>query len=282
MGRMKIMALQADLSNKYETLFEMKNHELGKISKTRQAAWEYIWMQGQMPYLDPGNVLILKNQMPGARDVKTYDEWKRAGYSIKNGERALKIFSPRPNHKKGALLEVLNVFDITQTTRSYTWAPICDLPRTHLVALVLVAGVELAQFKKITPNTKNVAYLEKENTLVVNPYVDDELLMLHATENAIYRLREKNQLTYFLQGDWETRVKSAHFAAQIYIARYGFEDPIGQEESLTTLSSFDLKEREELLIQARSDFVAIMERTEALFPNLAKKYPLKDERGLIR
>lgn len=268
----------------YEALFDIKKQEPKKICESTVHVGQFLWMQGQMPHLDVSNVLLLKNQHLGARDVRTFQEWAKEGIRIKKGERASKILDTKKDKNNETVLHIKNVFDVSQTTRSYVWDPICDNPKTHLYALIRVANVTLAKFKKITPTTKNAAFLKDENTFVINPEVDDALLMVHAAENAVYRLREQNTLPYYLEGDWNTRIKSAHLAAQLYVSRYGIEDPDGWTESLETLKVLDLNEREEMLNQARHDFVHLVEVIEPLFEELGKVYPLKDEstRGVSR
>lgn len=282
MENKKAMIQREGAAKAYEDLFEIKRQALETLELTDVG--QYLWMQGQLTDMDVGNVLRLKAQLTGARDVRTFEEWAEVGIAIKKGERALKILDTKRDVNDEVVLYIKKVFDISQTTRSYEWDPVCDNPMTHVYALVRLAGVKLGKFKKITPTTKNVAYLKEENIFVINPIVDEALLMVHAAENAIYRLREQNKLHYYLDGKRDTRIKSAHLAAQIYVSRYGISDPDGWEESLETLKALDLKDKEEMLSQARFDFLYLVSHTEPLFLELGKSYSLKDsqQRGSVR
>lgn len=40
------------------------------------------------------NTMLIKDQNPGATFVQAFDKWKKAGYSVKKGEKGLKVFVP--------------------------------------------------------------------------------------------------------------------------------------------------------------------------------------------
>jgi len=71
------------------------------------------------------NQLFLIGQNPAASDVRSFREWKAAGCSIKKGEKALRVWVPKPSTKADEQRErdgqqparfILGpVFDISQT-----------------------------------------------------------------------------------------------------------------------------------------------------------------------
>ena len=259
-----------------QAMFEAKSNKYEELTTDIDTIFHYFWMQAQLTKFSVNNVLLILHQRTGASDVRTFEDWAKEGLSVKKGEQAIRIFEPEKREDGKTGFKVASVFDITQTTGEYVWNPICDHPLTHVKALTLVAGCEMAHFPD--PNFKYpVSYIPEKNIFAIRLSDDHALLMKYAAENAVYRLREQNKLPYYLKDDKETKTNSARLAAQLYICRYGIRDTFGLTESMQTLAQLDPGEREEILGQARKDFLYVMEHAEALFPDLSANYPLRDE-----
>ena len=92
---------------------EMKS--TGELFKT------YLDVQAHFDRYSVSNAILIAAQMPEATKLMDFDDWKKAGVSIKKGESAITILKAgkefeRPDHSVGVYYNAAKVFDISQTT----------------------------------------------------------------------------------------------------------------------------------------------------------------------
>ena len=72
------------------------------------------------------NQAYLLSQNPAATDVRSFKEWKLAGRSVKKGEKALRVWVPKPFTKADEQREL----DGQQPAR-FTLGPVFDISQTE-------------------------------------------------------------------------------------------------------------------------------------------------------
>lgn len=159
------------------------------------------------------NLLLLYNQNPDIKQVKTFDGWKEAGRSLRANERGY-IFLlgqdyERDDGTQAKGYTIGKVFDISQTRGRQPGAPETHLPEELLAALVSQSRVPLALSDNLPANVQ-AQYVPKSHTI----YVKNEL---EPTAAFFSIAREQAHASFDVGGGSYTR---AAFSASAYCAAY--------------------------------------------------------------
>jgi len=132
---------------------------------------DYLYTQGAMPEMSVGNVLLLVHQHKDAVDVRTYDEWKNIGASVRKGEKALKIFESYDSHDGTIGTKIKNVFERSQTTvadESHWPSDVTTDPHIHAAAVASAVACKLAHLKKPTGNDLAARFIPDNNMIALD------------------------------------------------------------------------------------------------------------------
>lgn len=119
---------------------------------------QYLDTQARFGGYSPTNVLLIIAQRPDATQLKEFDDWKEAGFSIKKNEKGFCILKPGDEYTRddgtiGTGFDVKRVFDISQTTarpRTQPTATVDD--RTLLKALINRSPVQMQMVDSLDGN----------------------------------------------------------------------------------------------------------------------------------
>src|SRR5215210_7254112 len=106
----------------------MRQLEAGvQAIQTSDAFKRYLKTAARFHQYSPNNVLLILAQKPEATRVAGYHAWQQLGRQVKQGEKAISIFAPRPYRvttedeageeqtRKGLTFRAVPVWDISQT-----------------------------------------------------------------------------------------------------------------------------------------------------------------------
>lgn len=89
------------------------------IAENPERLLEYFKMQARFDRYSVSNVILLMHQFPEARQLKTFEDWKKAGAAVGRYEKSISILEPLEYVKKdgdsGRTYRIRKVFDISQT-----------------------------------------------------------------------------------------------------------------------------------------------------------------------
>lgn len=84
---------------------------------------KYLDVQAQFSSYSVNNALLIVAQMPEAKVLKSFDDWKKLGVSKKNDAKFIKILEPkkylRSDNTTSATFNVKKMLDVSQTNMSY-------------------------------------------------------------------------------------------------------------------------------------------------------------------
>lgn len=100
-------------------LYDMVSDEASLIAENPERLLEYFKIQARFDRYSVSNAILLMHQFPEARQLKTFEDWKKAGAAVGRYEKSISILEPLEYVKKdgdpGRTYRVRKVFDISQT-----------------------------------------------------------------------------------------------------------------------------------------------------------------------
>ena len=159
------------------------------------------------------NSALIYDQMPGAKCLKTFDQWTDLGERIKKGSRSINLLVRRDKAENGRRTTYYNaakVFDVSQTTCQYhDTRPMLD----ELDVLRSISNSRLFDIlvREDLPDGLEAAYIPKINEVWV-------LDGLNTQETRVALLRETAH--YFLSKDAPSYVRSPEANFEAYTGAY--------------------------------------------------------------
>lgn len=104
-----------------DKLYEMIDKSLEKIQNNPDNFKKYLDLQSKFSNYSLNNTMLIYSQKPESTRVRGFDEWKKYGANILNGEKGIMILEPtekftREDGTEGMYFNVKRVFDIFQTS----------------------------------------------------------------------------------------------------------------------------------------------------------------------
>ena len=102
-------------------MFELADTAALEVCSGPDKLEEYLDVQARFFLYSATNALLITAQMPNASMLKSFDDWKAAGVSVKKGEKVkIRLIMPgkeytRNDGSKGTSWDVKKVYDISQT-----------------------------------------------------------------------------------------------------------------------------------------------------------------------
>jgi hypothetical protein len=190
----------------------------------------YIRLQAAFPDFSYDKIMQLKEQMPDATEIRTFDEWKVLGANILKKSKAIKIFhdSSEPDSKYE------NYFDISQTTYASKSKPKHYI-LNHLNGLIRCFGYTAALNHDITLKDPFIID-ETEKRIVINGSLPEEDLLRFLLNYCFNRYEQPEHIV-------KARDKSmyARLLTSMYFTRYGFKN----DEDKNLIAWFDAQTEEE-------------------------------------
>ena len=125
-----------------QTVYALADSTASAVGSDGRVLRSFLDTQARFDRYSVTNVLLILAQMPQATQLKDFDGWAEAGFSIKKNQHAISILEPgkeyqRDDNTRGTSYNVKKVFDISQTTARSKKQPTVNLDdRLLLKALI--------------------------------------------------------------------------------------------------------------------------------------------------
>lgn len=191
-----------------------------KTFSSPAALEQYMDMQSRMGRMRASNTLLVLQQMPKATYVKSFDEWKERGRSVKKNQTGIRVLEANGEYTRddGTVAmgyDVTRVFDISQThgkiisQRATTSMPL----KSKLKALMTDTAVPVKLSDSVTQEV-GAQYSQDTGTVEVARGLNGEKLF-YCIARELARADEKLGLDTF----------GCHNAAAIACKRFGIAAP---------------------------------------------------------
>ncbi|MCQ4794153.1 ArdC-like ssDNA-binding domain-containing protein [Anaerofustis stercorihominis] len=218
---------QAELAELFDTL----NEETEEIAKDSEKYKAYLDTQARMERYSVSNVILLSKQRPDARQVKSFDDWKKLKVQVKRGEKGIAILEPykyqKENGKIGTAYNVKRVFDVMQTdVRPREKMFLSDVSERGLLkALINEAPVPIEVVESLE-NGKNAEYAHEKQTLYIKRGLEPGTFFRAVSkELALAEFEVNNDFDYTKKA----YIQKAEAVSYMLCRRYGIEPQITPE-----------------------------------------------------
>ncbi len=145
----------------------------------------YLSVQGRLGKASMINSLLAAENHPDASNLKSFDDWKRYGRSIKKGEEGIKILAPtgeymRSDGSKRMNFGVKRVFDVAQTRGKNEWKRFAPSIRSALKAVTAKTTVPI-RFDDGVSKSIGALYSNDGNSILVARDMDNNDLFFCVT-----------------------------------------------------------------------------------------------------
>lgn len=187
-------AFAAEKKKQREDAFALVDKTLEEAMTARDKFRDYLHVQGQFDRYSVNNALMVAAQMPSAKLLKSKQDWKQLGISLRKGARKLLILDPhkytKPDGSMATGYNVKEVYDISQTSEAEGAAMEEALPaRTIVRALIEAAPVPV---KSVIEQDRDAYYdRERREILARKGLPEEQLIAALAREscNAVYDIK---------------------------------------------------------------------------------------------
>lgn len=155
-----------------QELYELADSTTQAVSMDGGKFQAYLDVQARFDRYSTTNALLILAQMPQATQVKDFDGWKNAGFSVKRHPQRISILEPGGEYQRGdgsvgTFYNVKKVFDISQTTSKAKAQPTVKVnDRLLLKALIYRSPVPIQMTDEL-PNHMGAYYDHEQQTIFV-------------------------------------------------------------------------------------------------------------------
>ncbi|MDR1821184.1 MAG: hypothetical protein LBQ91_01975 [Oscillospiraceae bacterium] len=151
--------------------YALADAELEKIRTNPDELSKYLDTQANLPRYAVTNALLITAQLPGAKKLKSFADWRAQNVSVKRGSRAITVLDGaeyvRGDGTTAIGFTAKRVFDVSQTTDRAPAAPSkVDDPRAEIAALA--GAVPYAVVATDTPPAPDTLALYDNKTQTIN------------------------------------------------------------------------------------------------------------------
>ena len=258
-------------------LYDIVSDEASLIAENPERLLEYFKMQARFDRYSVSNAILLMHQFSEARQLKTFEEWKKAGAAVGRYEKSISILEPLEYVKKdgdlGRTYRVRKVFDVSQTD-------VRQSPRSFLAGVstrsLLKALIEASplQIEASGRLCQHAFYNREEQKIVMKRgLLADEFFRAAAVAVS------QAQLDLFSKGalNPEEMQQKAESAAVLLCMKYGVSMGNLRPQLSKGISTADSKEIKAELSKIRKTFCEVTDLMDASIR--AQKKEKEAERG---
>lgn len=152
-----------------DALYQLVEDGITDILSGQDGLFKYLDVQSKFDAYSVSNAILIAQQMPQAKQLKSYEGWADLKIQVKQKSRSISILEPSPyTDKEGnerISFVVKKMFDISQTTaRQQTTQTIPDL-KEITKALMKSSIVECKVAEKLPIQNSAAYYNEKDNVV---------------------------------------------------------------------------------------------------------------------
>ncbi len=132
---------------------------------------QYLDTQSNMDRYSVVNALLISEQRPKAKKIKTFGEWGEDGIAIKKGEKSIQILEPveytKADGSDGISYNIKKVFDIEQTTEKKSEEKRSYDMKQVMISMLDIVPVEIQSVQEIPIIQALAYYNDQKETLYV-------------------------------------------------------------------------------------------------------------------
>lgn len=258
-------------------LYDMVSDEASLIAENPERLLEYFKMQARFDRYSVSNAILLMHQFPEARQLKTFEEWKKAGAAVGRYEKSISILEPleyvKSDGHSGRTYRVRKVFDVSQTDVRQSPRSFLAGVSTRSLLKVLIEASPL-QIEASDRLCQHASYNREEQKIVMKRgLLPDEFFRAAAVAVS------QAQLDLFSKGVLtpEEMQQKAESAAILLCMKYGVSMGNLRPQLSEGISTADSKEIKAELSKIRKTFCEVTDLMDASIR--AQKKEKEAERG---
>lgn len=254
-------AYKAQKKAEMDELFQNLNDGTLTITGNTAEYRKYLNTQARLDRYSVSNAILVCQQIEDARQLKTFDEWKKHDVSIKKGEKGISILEPYEydtrNGGKGRGYKVRKVFDVSQTTAEARESRFLSgiSERGLLKALIDDSPVPVEAVDMID-ETHNALYEPRNRKLFVKRGLEPKEFFKEVSLEMAYAEFDAGDYSF----EKEKYTEKAQAAAYMLCRKYGFETEglnVKIPEAYQTMPAKDIRKD---LTECKKVFANINER----------------------
>jgi len=243
-------------------LYDIVSDEASLIAENPERLLEYFKMQARFDRYSVSNAILLMHQFPEARQLKTFEEWKKAGAAVGRYEKSISILEPMEYVKKdgdpGRTYRVRKVFDISQTNVRQSSSFLAGVStRSLLKAFMEASPLQIEASDRLC---QHASYKREEQKIVMKRgLLPDEFFRAAAVAVS------QAQLDLFSKGVLtpEEMQQKAESAAVLLCMKYGVSMGNLRPQLSEGISTADSKEIKAELSKIRKTFCEVTDLMDA-------------------
>ena len=205
------------------SLYDAANEETLRIAGNPDRLTEYLRVQARFDRYSVTNAILLLHQFPEAQQLKTFEEWKRAGASVAKGEKSISVLEPsgytRTDGSTARSYRIKKLFDISQTDMNNNDSSFLTgvSDRSIIKALLLAGDAEILAME--TDWEKDSFFNRRQRKIYLKEGVEpDDFFRVAAASIAEAKLSDQVD-----SGSEEELKNKAEAAAFMLCIKYGID-----------------------------------------------------------
>lgn len=163
-----------------ETVYQMADETATEIVANPEKFRAFLDTQSRLDRYSAVNALLIYRQLPGASQLKNFDDWSKENVKIQKGAKSVSILEPVEYAKRdgtvGISYNVKKVFDVSQTNGKRPPAPSVNRDPKALITTMLDSSPVNVEATDELPYPNMAAfYNNEEQTLYVKRNVGDSI-----------------------------------------------------------------------------------------------------------
>ena len=163
-----------------ETVYQMADETATEIVTNPEKFKAFLDTQSRLDSYSAVNALLIYRQLPGASQLKNFDDWSKENVKIQKGAKSISILEPVEYAKRdgtvGISYNVKKVFDVSQTNGKRPPAPSVNRDPKALITTMLDSSPVNVEATDELPYPNMAAfYNNEEQTLYVKRDVGDSV-----------------------------------------------------------------------------------------------------------
>ena len=244
-----------------EALYDAVNEETLMIAEDPEKFSAYLRVQARFNRYTVTNAILLLHQFPDAQKLKTFEEWKRDGTSVKRGEKSISILEPYSYTKAGGNtvkgFRIKKLFDISQTDLKQSPAPfLTGVSSRSLFRALLEASPVESEAADTLDHGKDAVYDQKKQKIYIRRMLEpDDFFRAAAVSIAEAQLAEQGSS----QEELRTKAEAASF---MLCVKYGIDPGSLRAKMPGAAARMEIKDIKAELSEIRKTFTGIADRAD--------------------
>ena len=171
-----------------ETLYALADEGAAALATDGEQLENYVSVQARFLRYSVTNALLITRQAPDATQLKDFDGWSEAGFSVRKGEKSIALLEPgssftREDGSAGTLFDVRRVFDVSQvqanekdTALPSQETPAHEVDRALLRALIHNAPAEIVAVDTLDDPNTAARFVPQEKRILASRQFPPEVL----------------------------------------------------------------------------------------------------------